>query len=124
MLKDNNNQPITPEDVILLKVGRHFRPAPGVKAIIARDEEESRFLSGFKFGRTLLETENYGGPTTLITGDLTKELISDVARITARYGQGRDANSVTLKCISNGDSSNIEVTPFAKDEKLIKEWRV
>ena len=124
MLKDNNNQPITPEDVILLKVGRHFRPAPGVKAIIARDEEESRFLSGFKFGRTLLETENYGGPTTLITGDLTKELISDVARITARYGQGRDADSVTLKCISNGDSSNIEVTPFAKDEKLIKEWRV
>ena len=124
MLRDNNKQPLTPEDVILLKVGRHFRPAEGVKAIVARDEQEGRFLSGFKYGRTLLETENFGGPVTLVSGDVSDRLLTDIARLTARYGQGRSADRVTIKMTSNGDSSNIEVEPFAIDEPKLEEWRV
>lgn len=124
MLNDNNEQPLTPEDVILLKVGRHFRPAPGVKVIVARDEQEGRFLSGFKLGRSVMETVNFGGPVTLITGETTDEQMSDIARLTARYGQGRNSEMVQLKLISNGNSKNLEVAPFPSDEEIIEEWRV
>ena len=33
---------------MLLKVGRHIRPEPNFKLIIAREEGEGRFLQGYK----------------------------------------------------------------------------
>jgi len=36
------------DDIMLLKVGRHIRPCKAFKLIIAREEGETRFLSGYK----------------------------------------------------------------------------
>src|SRR3990172_5434571 len=37
----------TLDDVILLKVGRHFRPAKDLKVVVGRDEVENRFLERY-----------------------------------------------------------------------------
>ena len=36
------------DDIMLLKVGRHIRPNASFKLIIAREEGENQFLSGYK----------------------------------------------------------------------------
>ena len=36
------------DDVMLLKVGRHIRPAANYKLIVSREEGEGRFLQGYK----------------------------------------------------------------------------
>lgn len=36
------------DDIMLLKVGRHLRPRPHFKLIIAREDGENRFLEGYR----------------------------------------------------------------------------
>src|SRR5262249_51646553 len=53
----------TVEDVALLRLGRHFRIAPGLKIVLGRNAEENRRLAGFESaGRTFVEPVGFNGP--------------------------------------------------------------
>ena len=41
------------DDIMLLKVGRHLRPAPNYKLIIAREDGENQYLKGYKHSYTI-----------------------------------------------------------------------
>ncbi|GAA0421755.1 DUF814 domain-containing protein [Cocleimonas flava] len=111
------------DDVMLLKIGRHFRPRDNFKMIIAREEGESRFLQGYKKQFTYLSTLSHGGPLTLLDGsDISAEDIHLAASITARYGQGRDADEVTFGVGLLGEEEReFKVKPL-KDSEINKEW--
>ncbi len=49
------------DDIMLLKVGRHLRPAPHFKLIIAREEGEAKFLQGYRKQFISLKTTSHGG---------------------------------------------------------------
>lgn len=110
------------DDIVLLKVGRHIRPQPDFKVIIAREEGEGRFLTGFRKRFISIRTLSHGGPEALIDGVVTDSDIELAARLVARYGQGRDCESVRLEVRAlSGSTRELEVRPFALQE-IPKAW--
>ncbi|WP_297528124.1 tRNA (5-methylaminomethyl-2-thiouridylate)-methyltransferase [Thiohalobacter sp.] len=90
------------DDIMLLKVGRHIRPAPHFKLIIGREEGENRFLEGYRRQFTHLHATSHKGPLALVDGTPSAEDLELAARLVARYGQGRDAEAVTVAIVPPG----------------------
>jgi len=110
------------DDIMLLKVGRHVRPANHFKLIIAREEGEGRFLQGYKKQYNSLKTTSHSGPLALIDGDLTDDERLLAARIVARYSQGRNADEVELDYQTrSGEITSIKVKPMLSSE-IPSEW--
>ena len=77
-------------DVNLLKVGRHFRLSPGVRAAVGRDEGENRRLQHLaRRGDLLFEVQGWGSPVTLLRGEAGEEEMRIAAAITARYSDAQ-----------------------------------
>ena len=112
------------DDIMLLKVGRHIRPKPNYKLIVSREEGENKFLSGYRKNFTHIETTSCGGPLTLIDGAATEEDIETASRIVARFSQGKNEDSVTVKITHiNGDEKTVNVLPMPPSE-IKQEWYV
>ena len=105
------------DDIMLLKVGRHIRPRPHFKVIVAREEGENRYLSGYRKRFTHLSTVSHPGPLTLVDGAGSEEDLMLAARMTARFSQGRDAERVAVEIVELGaESRTVEVAPMHPDE--------
>ena len=105
------------DDIMLLKVGRHIRPRPHFKVIVAREEGENRYLSGYRKRFTHLHTVSHPGPLTLVDGAGGEEDLMLVARMTARFSQGRDAERVTVELVELGQAARtVEVAPLHPDD--------
>jgi len=112
------------DDVMLLKVGRHIRPQPNFKLIVAREEGEGRFLQGYKKDYISMNCSSHPGPLTLIDGSPSAEDLYLAASITARFGQGRDAEQVDINITGiDGSERTIQVKPL-KAEDMPKEWYI
>jgi len=104
------------DDIMLLKVGRHIRPSPSFKLIIAREEGETRFLSGYKKHFQSIKTVSHAGPLTLVEGEkLDQQQIELASAITARFSKGRDAELVEVLFSDQEQSSQqIHIKPLAE----------
>ena len=101
------------DDIMLLKVGRHIRPAPNYKLIVAREEGEGKFLQGYKRQYPRLRVTSHGGPLTLIDGELSADDLQLAARIVARYSQGRMEPEVEMEYIdTSGHVQPMKVAPL------------
>jgi len=101
------------DDIMLLKVGRHLRPAKHFKLIIAREDGENNFLEGYRKQFLHLRTVSHEGPLTLIDGKPTANDVELAARIAARYSQGRNADLVTVSAHHpNGVVEQLTVAPL------------
>lgn len=101
------------DDVMLLKVGRHIRPAPHFKLIVAREESEGRFLQGYQYNYISLSGVSYMGALVLIDGAVSAEELQLAAQITAYYGQGRNAEQVEILIkLNNGSEQTLQVKPL------------
>ncbi len=110
------------DDIMLLKVGRHLRPRPNFKVIIAREEGEGRFLRGYRHRFVTIKTLSHSGPDALIDGDPHPDDIEVAARLVARYGRGRNSRFVRLAVdYPQGATSELEVPPLRPDE-IPGEW--
>ncbi len=110
------------DDIMLLKVGRHLRPASHYKLIVARDEGESRFLQGYQKTFITLSSISHPGPLCLVEGDAGEEELELAARVVARFGQGRDSGIVTIELAVPGERGrSLEVRPM-KPEEVPKGW--
>ena len=112
------------DDVMLLKVGRHIRPQPNYKMIIAREEGEGRFLQGYKRDYVSMSSVSHVGPLVLIDGTPSAEDLYLAASITARYGQGRDADQVEVNVeYQDGSERLLQVKPILEQD-IPKAWFV
>lgn len=112
------------DDIMLLKVGRHLRPAPHFKLIIARDEGEGRFMQGYRKEFITVMTTSHKGSYALIDGTPTRQDLELASQIVARYGQGRNEESVTMTIMEkNGQQIDLTVCPFRDDTQLAS-WQV
>jgi len=110
------------DDIMLLKVGRHIRPEKDVKIIIARDEGESRFLSGYRKRFIYLQAISHTGPLALMDGTIDDDKIKLAAEITARYGKGREAQQVTFEVHdTTGSTKELTVSPMLP-EHIPQSW--
>jgi hypothetical protein len=98
---------------MLLKVGRHLRPAGHFKLIISREEGEGRFLQGYRKQFVHLVTRSHPGPLALVDGRASEQDLQLAARLVARYSQGRDAAHVEVEiCEPAGPCRVVEVVPM------------
>ena len=112
------------DDIMLLKVGRHLRPRPHFKLIVAREEGENRFLRGYRRQYTWLSTVSHPGPLALLDGPADDDDLRLAARLTARFSQGRDAVQVEVEVTPRGDASRLlRVAPLRAAE-IPGEWYI
>ena len=109
---------------MLLKVGRHIRPKPHFKVIVAREEGENRYLEGYRQTFLSIRATSHKGPLALIDGQADESDIEFATRIVARYGQGKNADSITAEVrFPDGQLKELTVAPFAADD-IDPEWHV
>ena len=102
---------------MLLKVGRHIRPAPHFKLIVSREEGENRYLEGYRKRFTTLKSISHEGPLCLVDGQPGPGDIALAARVVARYGQGRNAPVVTVAAEeADGRRRELRVAPLTPPE--------
>jgi len=112
------------DDIMLLKVGRHVRPAPNFKLIIGREDGENRYLEGYRRQFISLHSTSHNGPLVLVDGDPSHEDLELAARILARYSQGRSDPEITVRIARpNGVTTDLSVAPLSGRE-IPEEWHV
>lgn len=112
------------DDVMLLKVGRHIRPQQHYKLIVAREDGEARFMQGYKQMFTSMNCISHRGPLVLVDGTPDQDDLNLAARITARYGQGRAADTVTVAIRELGQEERVlDVAPLSAED-IPQEWFV
>lgn len=106
----------TLDDIMLLKVGRHLRPKPNFKVIIAREDGENQYLKGYRKSFISVRVTSHLGPLALIDGNPDDADLELAARLVGRYGQGRDAAELAVEVIfPDGDELHLKVPPLEKD---------
>ena len=76
---------ISMRDIVLLKIGRHFRFARN-KMIVGRNEEENKHLLLLKYPEDYsFAVFGCGSPITILQGPKEKEAVEIAAKLTARY---------------------------------------
>ena len=109
-------------DLALLGMGRHFRLSPHARLIVSRDEaENTRVEDQVREGDRVLVAQDLPGPTALLRGEPDGDALRLAARITARYGKGRDALEVTV-AVTGAQDRSITVRPI--EDSALNELRV
>ncbi len=110
------------DDIMLLKVGRHLRPAEHFKLIIARDDGENRFLHGYRKRFAHLHAISHKGPLVLVDGRPQPQDLELAARLLARFSQGREAEHVQVSVTDmDGTARELDVVPMRADA-IPQEW--
>ena len=117
-----NPDQIRREEMILLKVGRHFRLSAAVKIIVARDEGENLFLSRFDPSGWRFEALRCGSPITVVEGEPDDNLKLLIASITARYSDRRTEPLVEVAARRDGREEVLVVPPVA--DQVLKTYRI
>ncbi len=103
----------------LLKVGRHYRLAPGTKAVVGRDEPENiRIEELVRDGDILIELADMPGPMCLLRGGRSEDIVRTAASLAARVSKARRLETARVRVRSvyaEDDGRLIEVAP-APDE--------
>jgi hypothetical protein len=82
---ENEGRPVL-EDMVFLRIGRHFRVGEA-RVIVGRNEGENNRLQSLAEGRGIphMSVSGHMGPVTVLLGGHNDEVIGRSAAITARY---------------------------------------
>lgn len=114
----------TASDLKVLKYGRHFRLPDGAKTIIGRNEEENESLEEFLDDYWSIRIVDFPGPLTLITRGASEEDVVIAARLTGRYSQGRDQETLEAILEQGGKTKTYRIEPLERDSDLIPDLRI
>ncbi|MDP2228671.1 MAG: hypothetical protein Q8J78_14465 [Moraxellaceae bacterium] len=112
------------DDIMLLKVGRHVRPAPNYKLIVGREEGENNFLEGYRRQFDHIRILSHNGPLTLVDGSANEDELLTAARIAGRFSQGREADEIEVEIVRrDGVARQLKVVPMPT-ESVPEAWYV
>lgn len=110
------------DDIMLLKVGRHLRPKPHFKVIIAREEGEGKFLRGYRKQYLSIDSTSHPGPFALIDGKVEEQDIELAASLVARYGKGKAEPLVEMAIQTpDGQGYSLQVKPLTSAQ-ITEHW--
>ncbi|HEX9113742.1 MAG TPA: hypothetical protein VF888_05275 [Nitrospirota bacterium] len=82
----DDQQAVTPNDICLLTVGRHFRIDAGVKIVIGRNNKENTMLMSLApQGYHLFTPHGFPGPVALLHGNPSKYIKQTIGRLMVTY---------------------------------------
>jgi len=120
---DHSDQ-LNMRDMLLLKVGRHFRLGPRAKVIIGRDEADNKFLEQHvQPGEALLRWIDGGSPNGVLMGDVTDDLIVLAGRILLRYTRAEVGHECRVKVIREGAAGLLSIVNDC-DETTAKAYMI
>jgi tRNA U34 2-thiouridine synthase MnmA/TrmU len=102
------------EDILFLKVGRHFRLGRDLKLILGRDEAESRFLEERSAGHWTCLVADRHGALGRVEGRLDRDGMEWIASLAARYSARRHDPTVEVVLRKENEEIRLWVLP-AKD---------
>jgi tRNA-uridine 2-sulfurtransferase len=83
-----DKQSVTPDDIRLLTVGRHFRIDTGVKIVLGRDNNENSLLMSLASdGYHLFKPLGFPGPVALLNGDPSQVVKQTIGRLMITYSK-------------------------------------
>lgn len=101
------------DDIMLLKVGRHLRPAPHYKVIVAREDGENNFMMGYRRQFPHLLVTDPPGPMALVDGNPGPDDLLFAARLAARFSRGREQDEVGVEITGrDGVTRVVKVAPL------------
>jgi hypothetical protein len=110
----------TPDDVRLLKVGRHFRLSPAVRAVIGRNEGENGMIENLaRADDMLMDAAAHSGPLALVRGPASEAELIQAASATLRYGKAVKLPSAAVRLWKSGalreEARLIETQPASEE---------
>jgi tRNA U34 2-thiouridine synthase MnmA/TrmU len=113
---------MTPEQMMLLAVGRHFRLDERLKVIVGRDEGENNYLTYAGADQWQFTTLDHPGPIALAAGPLTVTQVEQVAGLVALYSDGKRESQVRVEVRRDGREHVVSVAPLSRD--VVDKWRI
>jgi len=106
-------------DLVLLTIGRHYRLFPDLKIILGRDKDENeKIISLFRAGQSILEPDDFRGPTILTSGVLDPERKKLIGEIIVAHSQ--DTKSCyKIRATTHGEEKS---RVFEADKKQRETW--
>ena len=84
----DDKQSVTPDDVRLLTVGRHYRLDAGIKIVVGRDNKENNLLMSLAtHGFHLFTPLGFPGPVALLNGEPTQDIKQTIGRLIITYSK-------------------------------------
>jgi tRNA-uridine 2-sulfurtransferase len=113
----------SPDDLNLLRVGRHFRLSDTCKVIIGRDEGENNAILAIVGEKGLfLRIEDHASPISVIRGEANDELVRIAASLCARYSDGKHLPELHVKIWNGENASSLTVRPA--DTTIIDHYKI
>jgi len=112
------------KDLELLKSGRHFRIGPNTKVVVGRNKEENERIQSLAGEQDIiLKSINGPGPTVLVSGESTAEVIETAVGITIAYSDtaGRKISKVGIK---KGKADIITLSAPVQDKGVFRDLMI
>ncbi len=107
---------ITPRDLELLKVGRHFRLNPKTKAIVGRKQTENQILQKMTLSKDVeLKVIGYPGPLVLVPYGGDPEGIKLAAILAVAYSDAPKDRPVEVSIQYRGRKAKIKTSSLPKE---------
>lgn len=113
----------SPDDLSLLRIGRHFRVSETCKIIVGRNERENGQIElAKKPGDLLMFLKETPGPIVLVQGADAKKFIETGASLCARYSDAKHLPEVQVCVAQEGQELLMMAEPA--DETIIEKHKV
>ncbi len=122
LLSHRDPSEIGREDLLWLKIGRHFRLGHELKLVLGRDEPESRWIRLNAGSRATCQVFDGRGSYGAIEGDPDLERLETIAAVAARYSSHREEPSVEVVIHRDGRKIRVQAEPLSEDR--IREFRL
>jgi len=107
------------EDVLVLKLGRHFRLPDGNKVIVGRNKADNELLEAYWKLGPFLRLADHKGPLSLYIGDEASPDFGIAQRLTARYGDAPAEEAARVLVMKREDVLRTdEAVPLPKGDEV------
>ena len=107
---------LSPADLELFKIGRHFRISANAKVIVGKNLEDNNRLEEHREGRIVLEVADFPGPIVLLDGNSSVKDIETAAAITVRYSKAKGQTNVDVNIEGYEVLDKLNVDSITEDE--------
>lgn len=112
LMRHREEKTLTMEDVVRLRLGRHFRIKESHKIIIGRNEAENDLIEKYAGEKmAIVKATVEKGPVSLIEGEFGEDDIVLAAALTAGYGKAKALAEVEFDVTAGGQTLTIKVKP-------------
>jgi hypothetical protein len=112
-------------NLAILSVGRHFRISERSRLVVGRDEEENTILESLGIpGDIIFELLDHEGPTSVLRGDTSKDIIKLAADITSYHTKFRAEGQLRIGYHNVGTPGSENILADVPEKDTIESLRI